>query len=200
MKATKPVDRERLPLLCLPTPTVRVTVTCKAKKTTQIVDLFSVLDLLLHHLLSFPICSEVRVEAAVADGVDDADGSVGVASPAGLGLAVVGRRRREWRPRRAEGAAKREDLWRGGWSPERKSQAKGGSSFGFLFGRGKVLVLAEEKKMGQCSQGKVTGRGRSVWAWSSGGWFEGEGGWDGRGRRKSKTSGGARLVLVSLAK
>jgi hypothetical protein len=91
MKATKPVDRERLPLLCLPTPAVRVTVTCKAKKTTQIVDLFSVLDLLPHCLLSFLICSEVRVEVAVADGVDGADGYVGAASPASLGLGAVGK-------------------------------------------------------------------------------------------------------------
>jgi hypothetical protein len=64
----------------------------------------------------------------------------------------------------------------GGLVPGEKVPSQGGSSFGFLFGRGKVLVLAEEKEMGQCSQGKVKSRGRLVWAWSLGGWFEGEGG------------------------
>jgi hypothetical protein len=35
MKATKPVDQERLLLLCFPTPSVRVTATYKKNKTKQ---------------------------------------------------------------------------------------------------------------------------------------------------------------------
>jgi len=41
MKVEQPVDRERLPLLCLPTLAVRVTATCNNKKNTQTVVRFN---------------------------------------------------------------------------------------------------------------------------------------------------------------
>jgi len=58
LKVAQPVDRERLPLLCLPTPAVRVTATCNNKKNTQTTVRFNFSFLYRSAFLSLLLCFE----------------------------------------------------------------------------------------------------------------------------------------------
>ena len=192
----KPVDREPLPLLYLPAPAVRVTVTCKSPKIRKAVGFSFFLSGSQICLFPFRICfvlgfaffsaslfsvgcrpghvgrrlwrrsrrrqallhgerpvaagwrrratladeeGTTSVGAAAADGMDGADGSVGVASPL---LLVVGRGRKE--PLR--GCSR---LWRS-WVCCRLLWGRRKSK-----GRGSVLLLGKGKEDGERCGGWV---------------------------------------------
>jgi hypothetical protein len=134
----------------------------KTHKTTQTIDLFSVLDLLPPCLLSFPICCEVRVEAAVLSQ---------------RGLIFGGRRR--WRARlQGKWGRRLPSWWRRGSAVAGVGQMRevdgsvceGGARlllWWALFVGRLLLMRPEEKKMWRLWLGERKERGRERGRWRS---------------------------------